>query len=129
MVATRPLLLALTAALTFASCASQQRAALQVVAVENAAKSSVLLVQVSNPEPRAIRLQRLAYTFAGASHSSHGEVLLSRDIAAGGAAIVQVPVTFEGAGPFRLEGSLVALLDRVERTYPVAAALPDASQK
>lgn len=105
-------------------CASQQRPALQVVAVEQATRTPVLLVQVTNPERRPIRLQRLAYTFASSSNATSGEVRLSRDVAAGAAVIVEVPIKLEGVGPFHLEGSLTALMDRIERTYSVHAAVP-----
>jgi hypothetical protein len=84
-----------------------------------------LLVQVTNPELRSIRLQRLAYSFAGADTTVRGQVELSRDVAAGAAVIVEVPVTFAGHGPFTLEGNLTALLDRIVRTYPITASIPD----
>jgi hypothetical protein len=106
-------------------CAGQQRQSLRVVSIENAAHQPVLLVQVTNPERRSIRLQRLAYTFAGTEHTIRGEVVLSRDVAAGAAVIVEVPVQFQGPGPFTLHGDLTALLDRIVRTYPITASVPD----
>lgn len=125
----RPLLsLAMCAAVCAgltAGCASQQRPSLRVVAVEQAATKPVLLVQVTNPERRPIRLQRLQYTFGSANHSSQGEVLLSRDVAAGAAVIVEVPVDLEGhQGPYTLEGNLTALIDRIVRIYPVTVDVP-----
>ena len=108
-----------------AGCASQQRPSLRVVAVEQAATKPVLLVQVTNPERRPIRLQRLQYTFGSADHSAQGEVLLSRDVAAGAAVIVEVPVDLEGhQGPYTLEGNLTALIDRIVRIYPVTVDVP-----
>jgi hypothetical protein len=108
-----------------AACASSQSPSLKVVAVERApAQKQVLLVQVTNPESRSIRLQRLQYTFAGANHAApiQGEVLLSRDVAAGAAVIVEVPVDHQlsEGGPFTLEGNLTALIDKIVRIYPVA---------
>lgn len=104
-----------------AGCAAQQRPSLRVVAVEQA--RSMLLVQVTNPENRPIRLQRLQYTFASGGASTaptEGEVLLSRDVAAGAAVIVEVPVDeLGGTGPFTLEGNLEAVIDRIVRVYPV----------
>lgn len=114
-------------------CASAQRPSLKVVAVEQAAAKKVLLVQVTNPESRPIRLQRLQYTFAGANHSApvQGEVLLSRDIPVGAAVIVEVPVDHQlaGDGPFTLEGNLEALIDRIVRVYPVATKVDPATTK
>lgn len=118
-----------------AGCTSQQRPSLRFLAVENAsAAKPVLLVQVTNPERRPIRLQRLEYTFAAASagehdeHRSRGEVLLSRDVAAGAAVIVEVPVQLEdlggSKGPFTLEGNLTASIDRIERIYPITVDVP-----
>jgi hypothetical protein len=105
-------------------CAAQQRPNFSVVAVETQGRP-VLLVQVTNPERRSIRLQRLVYTFASSEHTSTGEVLLSRDVAAGAAVIVEVPVEFDGSGPFTLEGNLTAVLDRIVRIYPVTASVPE----
>lgn len=107
-------------------CAAQQSPSLRVVAVEKApAARPVLLVQVTNPERRPIRLQRLEYTFAGAAHVTRGAVQLSRDVAAGAAVIVEVPVELDGQkGPFKLQGSLTALIDRIVRIYPVTAEMP-----
>lgn len=108
-----------------AGCAAQQRPSLRVVAVEKASSTKpVLLVQVTNPERRPIRLQRLEYTFAsaGAEHKRRGEVLLSRDVAAGAAVVVEVPIELsepDDHGPFTLEGSLTALIDRIQRVYPI----------
>ena len=116
--------LALVCVAAVAGCAAQQRPGLQVLSVESAARNQVLLIQVTNPERRSIRLQRLAFTFASSDHSSRGEVQFSRDIAAGGAVIVEVPVEFGGHGPFTLKGQLTALMDRIERTYPVQASVP-----
>ncbi|MEZ4363445.1 MAG: hypothetical protein R3B48_24940 [Kofleriaceae bacterium] len=118
------MLFGLLLAVMASGCAAQQRPALSVVAVETVGRP-VLLVQVTNPERRSIRLQRLAYTFAGAEHSTRGEVLLSRDVAAGAAVVVEVPVEFDGSGPFRLEGRLTAALDRIVRTYPVTVTVPE----
>lgn len=105
-------------------CAAQQRPSLRVVSVEQSSPKPVLLVQVTNPESRSIRLQRLEYTFAGSTHSTQGEVILSRDVAAGAAVVLEVPVDLEGQGPFVLEGNLTALIDRIVRTYPVTAKVP-----
>jgi hypothetical protein len=107
-----------------AGCAAQRSSALRVVAVENNGRRAILLVQVTNPERRSIRLQRLTYSFAGAGHSIRGEVELERDVAAGAVAIVEVPVHFDGTGPFVLEGNLTALLDRIIRVYPVNVSVP-----
>ncbi len=106
-------------------CAAQQRPSLRVVSVEQNAPKPVLLVQVTNPESRPIRLQRLEYTFAGSTHATQGEVVLSRDVAAGAAVVVEVPIDgLDGQGPFILEGNLTAMIDRIIRTYPVTAKVP-----
>jgi hypothetical protein len=125
-------LLALGIALGLAAasgCAAQQRPSLRVVSVEQNTAKPVLLVQVTNPEVRPIRLQRLEYTFGSAGHTTQGEVLLSRDVAAGAAVILEVPIELDGQGPFTLEGNLTALIDRIVRIYPVNAKVPVETQR
>jgi hypothetical protein len=119
----RPLL-ALGLAVAAGGCAAQQRPSLRVVSVEHNTAKPVLLVQVTNPEARPIRLQRLQYTFGSTGHTTQGEVLLSRDVAAGAAVILEVPVELDGQGPFTLQGNLTALIDRIVRIYPVNAKVP-----
>jgi hypothetical protein len=120
----RPLLALGLAAAAAGGCAAQQRPSLRVVSVDQKTTRPMLLVQVTNPESRSIRLQRLEYTFGSAGHSRQGEVLLSRDVAAGAAVLLEVPVELEGQGPFTLEGNLTALIDRIVRIYPVNAQVP-----
>jgi hypothetical protein len=112
-------------------CGGSQNPELHVLKVRNAPHQEVVFVQVSNPAKKAMRLTKLEYTFAaGSSTVSEGEVELSRDVPAGAAVIVEVPLDIadDGTPPqqLTLRGRLTAELDEIVRTFKVSAQIePD----
>jgi LEA14-like dessication related protein len=83
-----------------------------------------VFVQVTNPANHALKLTKLEYTFAadGATVST-GEVPLERDVPAGAAVVVEVPLDSTSDRPMTLQGTLTTELDQVERTFPVQAQI------
>ena len=90
-------------------------------------RRDVVVVQVTNPASRPMRLTRLEYTFASGSETvSHGELELARDVPANSAVVVEVP--FDGGSPLgpdggkvTLRGTLTAELDRILQKFKVSA--------
>lgn len=117
------------AGLVLAACHSAGSAQLRVVGVQQAAPSdhAVLHVQVLNKTHKAMRLQRLEYTFAGAGHAI---ALERREIEPGAAVVVEVPVDF-GASPRHgntLKGRLFAELDDITQSFSVSAKVETPSE-
>ena len=83
-----------------------------------------VFVQVTNPAPRPMRLTKLDYTFAadGATVST-GELPLERDVPAGAAVVVEVPLDVEAQKPLTLTGTLTAELDQMVRIFQVSAQI------
>ena len=82
----------------------------------------MVFVQVSNPASHAMRLTRLEYTFAAAGHTvSTGEVALARDVPAGEAVVVQIPLDSPPEKPMTLSGKLTAELDQIVQIFSVSA--------
>ena len=84
----------------------------------------VVFVQVTNPAGQAMRLTKLDYTFeASGSTVSTGELSLSRDVPADSTVVVEVPLDAASIPdkPLKLEGTLTARQDELERTFPVEA--------
>ncbi|HET9987462.1 MAG TPA: LEA type 2 family protein [Kofleriaceae bacterium] len=88
------------------------------------AAQQVVFVQVTNPANHSLKLTKLEYTFAadGATVST-GEVPLERDVPAGAAVVVEVPLDSTSDRPMTLQGTLTTELDQVERTFPVQAQI------
>jgi len=87
-------------------------------------QQQVVFVQVTNPANHPLKLTKLEYTFAadGATVST-GEVPLERDVPAGAAVVVEVPLDSTSDKPMTLQGTLTTELDQVERTFPVQAQI------
>lgn len=114
-------LLALSLALAATACHSPRTPELTVLGVREAPREVVFL-QVTNPASRPMRLTKLEYTFASqGTRIASGEVSLSRDLPAGAAAVVEVPLEGGASGPVTLRGTLVAELDQIVRTFTVSA--------
>jgi hypothetical protein len=104
------------------ACHSGRSPELTVLGVREAARHEIVFLQVTNPASRPMRLTKLEYTFA--SHGervSSGEVALSRDVPAGAAVVVEIPLDVETDGPVTLRGKLIAELDQIVRTFTVSA--------
>ncbi|MEP6862660.1 MAG: LEA type 2 family protein [Deltaproteobacteria bacterium] len=120
------LFLALFVTIALAACQSTGGSPqLRVLGVhDQIAAQQVVFVQVTNPANHALKLTKLEYTFAadGATVST-GEVPLERDVPAGAAVVVEVPLDSTSARPMTLQGTLTTELDQVERTFPVQAQI------
>lgn len=115
--------LALSLLLTVATgCHTGRTPEVRVLGVNDAATSQVF-VQVTNPASRPMRLTRLEYTFASASGTtvSRGEVALAREIPAGAAVVLEVPLEAEPSEALTLRGRVTAELDQLVRTFKLDA--------
>ncbi|MFT3696060.1 MAG: LEA type 2 family protein [Kofleriaceae bacterium] len=109
---------------TIVGCATtSSKPELRVLGTNNDARE-VVFVQVTNPASHPMKLTKLEYSFAadGATVST-GEVPLERDVPAGAAVVVEVPLSVESTKPLMLEGKLTAESDQVVRTFPVEAQI------
>lgn len=88
-------------------------------------RAEVVYVQVTNPASRPMRLTRLEYRFAGSGGStvSEGEVALAREVPAGAAVVVEVPLHGTPEGATHLRGKLIAEQDHITKIFKVSADL------
>jgi hypothetical protein len=126
----RGLALALAAWLALAGCRSGPSPELHVLGVQQEPRHDVVFVQVTNPASHAMRLTRLEYTFAAAGQTvSAGAVALARDVPAGAAVVVQIPLDSPPEQPhvqtpvqiMTLSGKLTAELDQIVQIFSVSA--------
>ena len=112
----------LSLALAATACHSARSPELTVLGVREAPRHEVVFLQVTNPANRPMRLTKLEYTFASqGTRIASGEVEILRDLPAGAAAVVEVPLESGTIGPVTLRGTLVAELDQIVRTFTVSA--------
>ncbi len=103
-------------------CRSGPSPELHVLGVEQEPRHDVVFVQVTNPASHAMRLTKLEYTFAAAGQTvSAGEVALARDVPAGEAVVVQIPLDSPPERPMTLSGKLTAELDQIVQIFSVSA--------
>jgi hypothetical protein len=108
-----------------AGCHSAKTPELRVLGVNNTADSHVF-VQVTNPAAKPMRLTRLEYTFASAASGTtvaEGELALAREVPAGAAIIVDIPLDAEATETLTLRGKLTAELDDLVRSFKVSAQI------
>ncbi|HEX5062521.1 MAG TPA: hypothetical protein VFV99_24280 [Kofleriaceae bacterium] len=106
-------------------CHSGKSPELRVLGVHDAPQSHVF-VQVTNPARRPMKLTKLEYVFASASSGAtlaEGEMQLYREIPAGAAAVVEVPLDAEANESLMLRGTLTAELDQVVRSFKLKAQI------
>jgi len=105
-------------------CHSARSPELRVVGVHEEPRHDVVFVQVTNPASRAMRLTKLEYTFAaeGATVST-GELSLAREVPAGAAVVVEIPLDTPSEKPLTLSGKLTAELNQIVQTFSVSAQL------
>ena len=104
-------------------CRSGPSPQLHVLGVQDEPpRREVVFVQVSNPASHPMRLTRLEYTFAAAGQTvSTGEMALARDVPAGAAVVVQIPLNSPSEKPMTLSGKLTAELDQIVQIFSVSA--------
>jgi len=108
--------------ITFAGCATVRSPELRVLGVHEEPRHEVVFVQVTNPASRPIQLTKLEYRFAaGRETISEGQLDLWRDVPAGEAIVVEVPVATAPREPLTLRGKLTAVTDRIVRIFNVSA--------
>jgi hypothetical protein len=107
-----------------AACHAAKAPELRVLGLHDASSREVVFVQVTNPEDRPMRLTKLEYTFAAAGATvSTGEVPLQRDVPAGAAVVLEVPLEADPNRPLTLHGKLVAELDEMVREFQISAQI------
>jgi hypothetical protein len=120
----RCLVVALAVALscTLAGCATANSPELRVLGVQKEPRHEVVFVQVTNPASRPIQLTKLEYRFAaGSATVSEGKLELFRDVPAGEAVVLEVPVDAAPREPLTLRGKLTAVTDEIVRIFNVSA--------
>jgi LEA14-like dessication related protein len=105
-------------------CHSAKAPELRVVGVHEEPRHDVVFVQVTNPASHAMRLTKLEYTFAadGATVSA-GELALAREVPAGAAVVVEIPLDTPSEKPLTLSGKLTAELNQIVQTFSVSTQL------
>src|SRR6266513_4504962 len=88
-------------------------------------RHEVVFVQVTNPAAHAMRLSKLDYTFLADNQTiSTGELTLDeREVPAGAAVVVEVPLDIEPTRPMTLTGTLTAELDEIMHSFAVQAQI------
>jgi len=114
---------AFAGAFAFAGCATTRSPELRVLGVHEEPRHEVVFVQVTNPARLPMRLTKLQYRFAaGRTTISEGELELSRDVPAGEAVVVEVPIHAAASeAPLTLRGKLTAVTDQIVRIFDVSA--------
>lgn len=107
-------------------CATARSPELRVLGIQEARRHEILFVQVTNPASRPMRLTKLEYRFAaGSATVSEGELALAREVPAGEAIVVEVPIEVSGTAgprePLTLRGKLTAVTDQIVRIFNVSA--------
>ncbi len=118
------LLLALSlAAAAGIGCATTRSPELRVLGVHEEPRHEVVFVQVTNPARQPMRLTKLEYRFAaGRTTVSEGALELAREVPAGEAVVVEVPIRgAAGEAPLTLRGKLTAVTDQIVRIFDVSA--------
>jgi len=106
------------------ACHAAKDPELRVLGLHDAPAREVVFVQVTNPESKPMRLTRLEYKFAAAGATvSRGELPLERDVPAGAAIVVEVPLDMESHKALTLTGKLVAELDQMVREFQISAQI------
>lgn len=122
----RSLALAAAVAIAATGCHAARSPELRVLGVqEHQAQREVVFVQVTNPARRSMRLTKLEYRFASAGGQtvSEGELALYRDVPAGSAVVVEVPLEGAPTEPMTLRGKLTAHADEIVRIFKVSARI------
>jgi len=105
-------------------CQGVRSPELRVVGVHEEPRHDVVFVQVTNPASHAMRLTKLEYTFAADGATvSEGELSLAREVPAGAAVVVEIPLDGTSEKPLTLSGKLTAELNQIVQIFSVSARL------
>ena len=75
-----------------------------------------------------MRLTKLEYTFAAAGETvSEGEVPLAREVPAGAAVVVEIPLDSPSEKPLTMSGKLTTELNDLVQTFPLSAQIAPSS--
>ncbi len=114
----------LVIALGLVACRGSTSPELRVVGVHEALRHDVVFMQVTNPASHAMRLTKLEYTFAADGATvSEGEVSLAREVPAGAAVVVEVPLETPSEKPMTMSGKLTAELNQIVHIFSVSAQI------
>jgi LEA14-like dessication related protein len=98
-----------------------------VVGVHEQPRHDVVFVQVTNPASHAMRLTKLEYTFAADGATvSEGEMALAREVPAGAAIVVEIPLDSPSEKPMTLSGKLTTELNQIVQIFSVSAQIDPA---
>ena len=107
-------------------CHAAKSPELRVIGMQEARAREVVYVQVTNPASRPMRLTKLEYRFASSAGStvSEGELSLgAREVPAGAAVVVEVPLEMTPDEPMTLRGKLIAEQDHITKSFKVSAEI------
>jgi len=114
----------LVIALGLVGCRGSTSPELRVVGVHEALRHDVVFMQVTNPASHAMRLTKLEYTFAADGATvSEGEVSLAREVPAGAAVVVEIPLETPSEKPMTMSGKLTAELNQIVHIFSVSAQI------
>jgi LEA14-like dessication related protein len=119
--------------IVLSACHAAKSPELRVLGIHEAEHADVVFVQVTNPASKPLRLTKLEYVFAaGSAKLSEGELLLSRDVPAGSAVVVEVPLEVPTSAavdaPVTLRGKLTAELDQIVQIFKVSTEVASPTQ-
>lgn len=114
-----------------AGCHTGKSPELRVLGVQQETRHEVVFVQVTNPAKHPMRLTKLAYTFASAGETlSQGEVALAREVPAGAAVVVEIPLEVPSEQAMTMSGKLTTELNQIVQIFSISAQIsPDNSTK
>jgi len=114
----------LVISLALVGCRGTTSPELRVVGVHEALRHDVVFMQVTNPASHAMRLTKLEYTFAADGATvSEGEVSLAREVPAGAAVVVEIPLETPSEKPMTMSGKLTAELNQIVHIFSVSAQI------
>ena len=113
-----------TLAAVTSGCHSGKSPELRVLGVHEEPRHDVVFVQVTNPASHAMRLTRLEYTFAAdGAKVSEGALALAREVPAGAAVVVEIPLDTPSEKPMTMSGKLTAELNQIVQIFSVSAKI------
>jgi LEA14-like dessication related protein len=108
-------------------CGHARSPQLRVIGMEQETRArEVVYVQVTNPASRPMRLTKLQYQFeaSGGATVAEGELPLAREVGAGAAVVLEVPLDAAPDEAMTLRGKLIAEQDQIMKSFTVSAKIP-----